>query len=295
MKPYIALALPFLLVGVAACTDSPASGWIPRGTYQIDQLNKVTPTGSAFTQYLTADYRAFANGEKDEYDWYAQQVFAKKGLAAASGVAVPPEQLADWSVDDQAAENDLQVARGNLVAVLSTDAPIRVPQLAATAQTKFDCWIHEQHEGWETNEITECRNAFMAAMTQITQTVAVVQPAPAAMIAAPTAYVVFFDFDKSNLTLDARSIIASAAHAAKGDRHIKIKVTGYTDTVGTVQYNVKLSVRRANAVEHELIKDGLASADIDMQGKGKTDLLVQTADGVREPRNRRATIELLGQ
>src|ERR1700733_1087197 len=104
MKPYATLALPLLLAGLAACTDSPASGWMPRGTYQLDQLTKATPTGSAFTQYLTADYRTFAQGEKDEYDWYAQQVFAKKGLAAAAGVAVPPEELADWSVSDDAAE-----------------------------------------------------------------------------------------------------------------------------------------------------------------------------------------------
>jgi len=76
---------------------------------------------------------------------------------------------------------------------------------------------------------------------------------------------------------------------------VKLKVTGYTDTVGTVPYNLKLSVRRANSVDHQLVEDGIPADTITIEGKGKSDLLVPTGDGVREPKNRRAVIEFTGQ
>ena len=114
-------------------------------------------------------------------------------------------------------------------------------------------------------------------------------------MAAPTNYLVFFDFDKSNLSPEARKIIATAAQAITAGHYSQIKITGHTDTVGTVQYNIKLSYRRADAVEQELVRDGVPAADIAVDGKGKSDLLVPTADGVREPKNRRAVIEFTAQ
>ena len=138
----------------------------------------------------------------------------------------------------------------------------------------------------------------MTAMNELDkrpQPAATAAPAttPPAPMAKPAinSYLVFFDFDKSNLTPEARKIIATAARAIAAGHETKIKVTGHTDTVGTVQYNIKLSFRRANSVEQELIRDGVPAADIVVDGKGKSDPLVPTADGVREPKNRRAVIE----
>jgi OOP family OmpA-OmpF porin len=302
MKSYTLFAVPLLLAGLAACNGTPANGLIPYSTYQLEQLTKATPTGSSFTQFLTADYRTFAQGEKDEYDWNAQKIFATKGLAAADGTAVPPERIEDWSFSsgDAAAVGDLTAARARLVTMLGGDAPTRFPEWAATAQTKFDCWLHEQHEGWETDEIAACRAAFIKAMEQINAPVKAAEapaPAPAAAPAkmAPAAYIVFFDFDKSDLKPEARRIIASAAQAIKAGHGIKIQITGFTDTMGTVPYNIKLSYRRGNSVEQELVRDGVPAGSIGVDGKGKGDLLVPTPDEVREPKNRRATIELMGQ
>ena len=66
-------------------------------------------------------------------------------------------------------------------------------------------------------------------------------------------------------------------------------MVGYTDLSGTLRYNLNLSVRRAEAVEAELAKLGISPANIAVEGKGG-DPLVPTADGVREPQNRRAVI-----
>ena len=129
-------------------------------------------------------------------------------------------------------------------------------------------------------------------------------PAPAATaIAAPAAapapapepqraFQVFFDFNKSDITADAASIIKQAAATVVAGHIAKIDVTGHTDTVGSAGYNQKLSERRAAAVKAELIKDGVGADTIATVGVGKSGLLVPTPDGVREPQNRRAEIEL---
>jgi outer membrane protein OmpA-like peptidoglycan-associated protein len=103
---------------------------------------------------------------------------------------------------------------------------------------------------------------------------------------------VFFDFDKSTITSQAKSIIEQAAVAAKDGHVVHIQLTGYTDLAGGVAYNQKLSERRANAVKAELVKLGVSADEIDAIGKGKNDPLVPTKDGVREPQNRRVEIML---
>jgi len=117
-------------------------------------------------------------------------------------------------------------------------------------------------------------------------------PAPAAVPApAPTrSYLVFFDWDKATLTDRARQIIKEAADNSTKVQYTRIEVNGYTDTSGTPKYNQGLSVRRAKAVQAELIKDGVPQNAIAIQGFGDTHLLVPTGPGVREPQNRRVEI-----
>jgi len=116
-------------------------------------------------------------------------------------------------------------------------------------------------------------------------------PAPAAVAQS---HMVFFDFDKSDLTPQAVSIVDQAA-ANAGPAHVtRITVTGHTDTVGSDAYNMRLSRRRAESVAAELEKKGIASSEIEIVAKGKRDLLVPTGDGVREPQNRRVQIVYAG-
>ena len=121
-------------------------------------------------------------------------------------------------------------------------------------------------------------------------------PAPAPMAAPAPApaktYLVFFDWDKYSLTPRALDIIAQAASDSKTQQTTTIQVNGYTDTSGTPVYNQGLSVRRAKAVEAQLVTDGVPASEITAQGFGDTDLLVPTGPGVREPQNRRVEIIL---
>ena len=119
-------------------------------------------------------------------------------------------------------------------------------------------------------------------------------PAPAP-VAAPApaparSYLVFFDWDKATLSDRAREIIHEAADNSMKVKYTAIEVNGYTDTSGTAKYNQGLSVRRAQAVAAELVRDGVPKSAIAIQGFGETHLLVPTGPGVREPQNRRVEI-----
>ena len=86
--------------------------------------------------------------------------------------------------------------------------------------------------------------------------------------------------------------MAEAAQASTHVRTTQIEVNGYTDLSGTAAYNQRLSVRRAQSVETELVRDGVNRSEISIHGYGESNPLVQTAKGVREPQNRRVEIIL---
>jgi outer membrane protein OmpA-like peptidoglycan-associated protein len=117
-------------------------------------------------------------------------------------------------------------------------------------------------------------------------------PPAAAPMPAPKQFIVFFGFNKSNLSKEARGIVREAAAAAMQQGYVTIVVTGHTDTVGSARYNEALSARRAGNVRKALVNEGIPAAGISASGKGETMLMVQTGDREMEPRNRRAEINL---
>jgi outer membrane protein OmpA-like peptidoglycan-associated protein len=116
-------------------------------------------------------------------------------------------------------------------------------------------------------------------------------PAPPPITPART-YLVFFDWDRADLTVRARQIVAEAAQASTHVQTTRIEVNGYTDLSGTTAYNQRLSVRRAQSVEAVLVRDGVPATEISIHGFGESNPLVPTAKGVREPQNRRVEIIL---
>ena len=113
---------------------------------------------------------------------------------------------------------------------------------------------------------------------------------PPSMAQAP--WLVFFDWDKSNLSPQAMATVSQAAAAYKATSGARISTVGNTDTSGSTDYNMALSIRRADSVRSALIQNGVPAAAIETAGRGQTNLLVATADGVREAQNRR--VELAG-
>jgi len=115
-------------------------------------------------------------------------------------------------------------------------------------------------------------------------------PPPSAPAVAPPSFMVFFDWDRSNLSQQALNTIKQAADAFKQRGNARITATGHTDTSGPESYNMALSLRRANAVKDALVREGVPAQAISVVGRGEQGLLVQTGDGVREPQNRRVEI-----
>lgn len=113
------------------------------------------------------------------------------------------------------------------------------------------------------------------------------EPAPPA---GPRSFLVFFDWDKADIRADARQILEAAARAAKNGNQVRIQLTGHADRSGPAGYNQRLSVRRANNAKEVLVGLGIPANQIGTVGRGETEPLVSTADGVREPRNRRVEI-----
>ena len=131
---------------------------------------------------------------------------------------------------------------------------------------------------------------FVQPPRPVAVVVPVVQPPPPPTVTRN--YMVFFDFDKSDITPQALAIIREAANNARAGAVQRLNVTGHTDRAGQEQYNLALSLRRANAVKDVLVREGLSADQIVVIGKGETQPLVPTADGVREAQNRRVEIVL---
>jgi OOP family OmpA-OmpF porin len=252
----------------------------------IEEVGKAKGTGSAFTQALTEEYKSFVAEEHDEYDWAAADYFARKGLTAAAGTAVPPEDPATYDLGDAAGE--IAAARQRLITDLDNGGRDAKPAVAAKAQVKFDCWVHEQDEGWQKDEIAACKNDLMAALDELEKK----EAAAAGGTMAPGNYTVYFDFDRAVINAAGQQVINQVLADARMHPPSSVSVTGHTDTVGPADYNMALGLRRADAVRTALISGGVPADKITVASRGFTDLAVPTGPNVREAKNRRAEIIL---
>ncbi len=107
---------------------------------------------------------------------------------------------------------------------------------------------------------------------------------------APREYLVFFDWDRYAITPAGMTVIRRAAADWRSGAPVRIRVNGYTDLSGPVGYNVRLSLRRANAVASALMRRGVPRGEMAVRGLGESNPRVPTARGVREPQNRRVEI-----
>ncbi len=109
-------------------------------------------------------------------------------------------------------------------------------------------------------------------------------------VAAGNSFIVFFDWNRSWVTPAGYAVLQQAANVYKAGGNVTVRVTGYTDTSGSARYNQRLSGRRAWHVARALEELGIPKASLAVSGHGENDLRVPTANGVREPQNRRVEV-----
>ncbi len=262
---------------------------------EVDALNEAQPVGSPFTQALAGEYKAFANNQLEEmFDYPDALHFARKGLAASSGEAVMPEPVTDWNLSENHLR-ELAAARGRLVITFDLGGREIAPATAALAQAKFDCWIEQQEENWESSEDLSCKKEFMDAVAELEGLVqqapqAVEDVAPPPMVPEEAMYLVFFNWDSATLSAGAKNVLDAVAEEVAKNPPSQVVIDGHADTSGDKDYNQRLGFKRANAVRDALVERGINPDLVSVDSSGEEKLLVETADDIREPANRRVNI-----
>ncbi|MFQ5972064.1 MAG: OmpA family protein [Alphaproteobacteria bacterium] len=264
---------------------------------ELGKTEGLEPTGSDFSKDLYTGYVDLSRSEYNEGDYRDSDRFAIRARSAAGGELVEPEKISARKLPGDKVD-ELTSARARLVAALDQGAEEKFPELASRAQVSFDCWMQEQEENRQPDDIAACQSGFTTAVAELEEAM---KPPPAPVVEAqpepkpmqtlePREFVLYFDFNEAELTADASAKLAEALDYAGSVDLAKFDVAGYTDTVGTADYNDTLAQLRAITVAAALSKAGISSADMEVASYGQNDLAVPTGDGVPEPLNRRVVL-----
>lgn len=271
------------------------------GQTNVDKLHILSPIGSPFTQALAVEYKNLATFEHNNMiDHSDANLFALKGIAAANGKNILPETIDNWKVPQQNIAA-LTQARARLMLALNTGARERAPIEAAKAQASYDCWIEEQEENFQDNQIASCKRNFdlviKALETKVSSITAGLQKATPVQTQKDNSgftpkYRIFFDLNKTSLNIQSNEIIQIVAHKLKALPDLKAEIIGYTDRSGSIAYNKKLAKKRAESVKTALLKHGVSATQIITISRGEENNFVSTQDGKTESGNRRVEIIL---
>lgn len=286
-------------------------------TRSLETLRKAPLTGSEFHMELARHYLDLSEKELAVYDWWSSKYFADKGMMAAYGQDVPPEQLANWDISDNKAKEELHTAYLALVETLTPDLKTREPKRAARLQYAYDCWLEEQEEGWEIDAIAHCRNQFYRELEGKQPAAAVAAPkiqAPKALIEPSTkakpkakpqakkqkpvstqlssSYLINFPWDESSVAGMARDELEVIAVGLKANPKMRVMINGHADRSGEDGYNLQLSQKRADFIRDFLVHQGIPNNRIEYYAFGESDPLIPTQDGQKEAANRRVEISI---
>jgi len=263
----------------------------------------VEPSGNAFETALHSEYMVQAESEYAEYDYSRSDLFAERAVASAGGSAPDPVTLDNWDIPE-ANVDELSKARERLVSALDASGRTKAPGSAAHAQVMFDCWVEEQHENIQPEDIAACRSGYYGAIVAVEGALRVApepmaaeepmpEPMPAPDIEAPsTNYIIYFGFDSAELTKDASSTIGDAVAATRQMKYTNVTVSAHTDRAGASTYNQDLAQKRALATVDMIRRFGGVNLNINIKNFGENMLAAKTVDGVKDGRNRRVEIVL---
>jgi outer membrane protein OmpA-like peptidoglycan-associated protein len=248
---------------------------------ELERTSGMTPTGSEFNRSLFGEYVALSRSEYNQGDYGDSDAYALRARSVGQGTMVEPQEVTARTIPaDKAPE--LTASRGRLMTALRGGARERLPRDAAQAQAMFDCWLEQQEENHQPAHIAACRDGFMAALARIE-----VAPTaqPAARPAGSQAFTVAFDLNKATLNDAANAEIRRAVAHARSINAQWVVLEGHADRSGPDSHNMRLSQSRVAAVRQAIQGSGV-NVQFRDSAEGENRPIVQTADGVREARNR---------
>ncbi len=259
----------------------------------------------SFLDGLHGGYVTLSRSRAGASDWIDAERFKLKAMHAEIRVSVFPDEVMGRNLPAADAA-ELKAALSRLRASYSPGGRRLTPAQAAKAHVAYECWI-EAAEVPPRADVARCKGALeqeivriegalaqrpsQEALTAPAQVPQGSGPAPnSTPPAAPTPYVVLFAFDSADLSAAAKRAVTAAVAKADGSSFVDFSITGHADTAGPEQYNLDLSLRRANAVRDALMARGVKSNGISVAGRGETEPAVPTDDDVPEAANRRVEI-----
>ncbi len=272
-------------------------------------------SGIAYMNALYGGYEALSQDRGDAYDWIDAEHFNHKARRAARRSSTMPDAIMDRKLLDDDIPG-LSAALARIRDAYDRGGRAIAPELSATVQVSYDCWIEAAEgrnpdTGWASesaarqDDIDRCRGAFEAAMSKLEALAnyrltefrkpphGMAAPAAPQVAAAPETFIVYFGWDSAAVDRSGDRVIDEAVTAANSLGIADFSITGHADRSGSDDYNLNLSLRRADNVKAALVARGVDEAGISVAGRGEAEPAIVTDDGVREPANRRVEIILL--
>ena len=246
----------------------------------IKQVELTKPTGTNFDKSLHDKYVKLAKAEENEGDLGDAKHFILKAKAAAAGQPVTPDNLPQRNVTGGDAKA-IATARPMLIKALSGSKAKKMPDVAAEAQTSFDCWVQEAEEGIQPKDIAACRKAFDVALAKLGTA-----KKKKSKAASGSPFTVFFKFDKTALTNESEGALFDIMQKVRVHKPKKVHIIAYTDLSGKYPYNDKLAELRAQELAKKI--KGAGAKVVTTAAPGPKDPIVDTTKPNQS--NRRAII-----
>ncbi len=228
-------------------------------------LESTMERGTEFTRTLAKEYETLGNTEQAiMYDEWSANYYFCKALRAKEGYLVRPATLGRWDIESDKIP-ELAISRDRLMNALERGAWQIAPKMTAHAQAHFDCWVEQQEEGWQKEDIANCRAEFYHSMAEVELML------KGGVLKALPSNMVFFDFGEAYLNEDALRVIdevASFASLPEYGGHILL--VGRADRIGDANHNKNLSEQRAQTVKKELVSRGVSPHRISIKAVGET-------------------------
>ena len=282
--------------------------WSCSASYkELSNMENKNPAN--FQEYLLNEYKLKATFEAEEmHDWNSAKLYSEKALRSLETDKIYPEEVSYWKLPDENVE-EITIAYDNLMSIYN-DAKVIDPMNLAKAISSLDCWSEQQEENWQTWDINSCKEDFLKTMHNIYEKIASeekiidnnnqiskLENTTSDDVTIVTKnktnevmQIIYFDFDKFNLSNVSKNKIKSFI-TKNGSQINEYLVIGHTDTKGSKNYNLSLSIKRAEVVKEILIDYGIKSSSIKILGRGEETLAIQTPDDTKQPANRRVEIK----